>query len=407
MEPLVEHALSLDDRLAEAWRWLGFVRREKGDFTGADEAEERAFALDPRNPLIIGNQILRWQRTWEPERGLPYAEELLRVDPLSPTSLYWVTTLYGRLGRLDDAERMLGRIRAIDPQNPFYLWTTGMIASTGGDLVTGLRLAEMNVKIDIDDPEAPSWVAMNYFDLGDVDAAEYWNDIASRRDPEAPHVRMVAMLLHLHSGEEDEAIAIARQLARPDSHNRFLSREIALRMLAALDLAAGHYEDVIARYLTQYPELADRKFPTERFLFFDTDAQEAFMVTLDLASAYLRAGQREEAESLFSLAESELSHWPRRTMWGHDIADVELHALRGEKERALAALKARATAGMGYQWRWQLLYNPSLESLHGEPEFQAMVAEIEADMAAQLARVREMERNGELEPIPEISGATQ
>ena len=30
------------------------------------------------------------------------------------------------------------------------------------------------------------------------------------------------------------------------------------------------------------------------------------------------------------------------------------------------------------------------------------MSEIEADMAAQLARVREMERNGELEPIPEL-----
>ncbi len=41
-----------------------------------------------------------------------------------------------------------------------------------------------------------------------------------------------------------------------------------------------------------------------------------------------------------------------------------------------------------------------LESLHDEPEFQAMVAEIEADMAEQLARVREMEKNGELAAIP-------
>jgi hypothetical protein len=32
-----------------------------------------------------------------------------------------------------------------------------------------------------------------------------------------------------------------------------------------------------------------------------------------------------------------------------------------------------------------------------------MIAEIEADMAAQLTRVREMERNGELEPIPELA----
>ncbi len=36
-----------------------------------------------------------------------------------------------------------------------------------------------------------------------------------------------------------------------------------------------------------------------------------------------------------------------------------------------------------------------------------MVVEIEADMAEQLARVREIERNGELEPIPEVSAATQ
>ncbi len=36
-----------------------------------------------------------------------------------------------------------------------------------------------------------------------------------------------------------------------------------------------------------------------------------------------------------------------------------------------------------------------------------MVAEIEADMAAQLERVREMKKNGELEPIPEVSAAIQ
>ena len=57
-------------------------------------------------------------------------------------------------------------------------------------------------------------------------------------------------------------------------------------------------------------------------------------------------------------------------------------------------------------WWYYLKYDPTLESLHDEPEFQAMVAEIEADMAAQLARVREMERNGELEPIPEVPAAT-
>jgi hypothetical protein len=58
-------------------------------------------------------------------------------------------------------------------------------------------------------------------------------------------------------------------------------------------------------------------------------------------------------------------------------------------------------------WWYFLKHDLSLESLHDEPEFQAMVAEIEADMAAQLARVREMERNGEFDPIPEVSATTQ
>jgi hypothetical protein len=58
---------------------------------------------------------------------------------------------------------------------------------------------------------------------------------------------------------------------------------------------------------------------------------------------------------------------------------------------------------MGW-WRW---LKPDLEPLYDEPEYRAMVEEIEADMAEQLARVREMERNGELEPIPEVSATIQ
>ena len=36
-----------------------------------------------------------------------------------------------------------------------------------------------------------------------------------------------------------------------------------------------------------------------------------------------------------------------------------------------------------------------------------MTEEIESNMAAQLERVREMERNGELEPIPEVAATTE
>ena len=81
--------------------------------------------------------------------------------------------------------------------------------------------------------------------------------------------------------------------------------------------------------------------------------------------------------------------------------------MQGEKQKALAALRHAIDEGWRYEWWYELQHKPDLESLHDEPEYQAMVAEIEADMAAQLARVREMERNGELEPIPEVSATTQ
>ena len=83
---------------------------------------------------------------------------------------------------------------------------------------------------------------------------------------------------------------------------------------------------------------------------------------------------------------------------------MQIYTLQGDKQKALSALQQAINEGWRDSCWYFLKYDPILESLHDEPEFQAMVEEIEADMAEQLARVREMERNGELEPIPEASG---
>jgi len=68
--------------------------------------------------------------------------------------------------------------------------------------------------------------------------------------------------------------------------------------------------------------------------------------------------------------------------------------------------------GLVYVWAkgdldWVLSYSgPRYQpKTVGRRVHVAKVAEIEADMAEQLARVREMERNGELEPIPEFPTA--
>ncbi len=293
-------------------------------------------------------------------------------------------------------------MRSIDPNNNNYVLLAWIHARMGGDLVTALEVSSESSTFDPDDPEVFSWNAMHYFDLGDVAAADSWNEAGLRLDSESPHPMAMAALLHLYRDEDAEAVAMARELTRKGSDNRFGTRGIALRILAASDQAAGNYEGIIARNLTHYPELADGRFRSERFRV-ASPVREAFMVTLDLASAYLHAGQEAEAEALLSLVESELPHWPTSSGSGRGIANVELHVLRGEKEKALAALQEHAETDLRDEWRWRLLYNPNLEAIRDTPEFAAVVAEIEADMAEQLARVRMMKRSGGWEPIPELA----
>jgi hypothetical protein len=212
--------------------------------------------------------------------------------------------------------------------------------------------------------------------------------------------KLVLALLHLDRHEEAEAAEIAREITQPGALKRD-AQGAALRIAEAPNLAAGHYEEIITEYLTHYPELRDGRVPIE----FSTQLREGLIVTLDLASVYLQAGKEAKADPLLSAAESEIPHWPQTAAWGlgYGFANVDLHALRGEKDEALAALREGAENGTRYMWRLQLLYNPNLKSIRDTSEFAAVIEEIEADMAEKLARVREMQRSGKLTAIPELT----
>jgi hypothetical protein len=165
------------------------------------------------------------------------------------------------------------------------------------------------------------------------------------------------------------------------------------------ELREGRPADARAMYERSRPELLSEADPK-----IDDDN---FGIAIDLALVLIRTGERERADLLLDRCLEYIQNIPRVGEYGFDVADVQIYALRGDKQKALSGLRQAIDEGWRNLWWYYLKQDPSLESLHDEPEYQAMVAEIEADMAAQLTRVREMERNGELEPIPEVSAATQ
>ncbi len=170
--------------------------------------------------------------------------------------------------------------------------------------------------------------------------------------------------------------------------------ELALITIRDHELRAGRYADARALYDENYPVLLNDEKPEIAF--------RNFRPAIDLALVLSRTGEQERANLLLNLALQFIRTMPTGGFWysGYGIADVQIYALQGDNRKALSSLRQAIDKGWRFRWWYDLKHDLNLESIRDEPEFQAMMREIEADMAEQLARVREWDANGKLAPIP-------
>jgi tetratricopeptide (TPR) repeat protein len=257
-------------------------------------------------------------------------------------------------GRLDEAVSSYAKALSLDPENTVFLADAGSI-----------RL-----------------------DLGDPVAAEQLIDRSIELGPETFSPNLAMQLLHLYRGDETQALEHGRRAfaLRPYS--------AALNFLRDHELRAGRTAEVLALYAESYPELLNERDPKVD--------RSNYTAAIGLALALSRAGEQQQADLLLDRSLEQIQTIPRLSSFGYGLADVRIHAIRGDRQKALSALRQAVDAGWRGQWWYHLERDLSLEPLHDEPEYQAMVAELKADMAAQLERVRELERNGELAPIPAL-----
>jgi tetratricopeptide (TPR) repeat protein len=196
------------------------------------------------------------------------------------------------------------------------------------------------------------------------------------------------LVLELYRGNEASALEHARKANAADPHSNFSGR-----FLRDHALRAGRIADARALYEKSNPELLSEENPTVD--------RSNYQAAIDLALVFSRAGERQRADRLLDRSFQQIQLIPRLGGAGYGIADVQIHAIRGERQKALSALRVAIDEGLRSSWWYTREHDLSLESLHDEPEFQAMIEEIRTEMATQLARVHEMERNGELAPIPD------
>ncbi len=100
----VMKALTIDPEYAPAHSRLGWIAMYgDNDLTAAAEHFNRALALDPADPRVLGNCTNLLQALGRLEEGLALAEALVRRDPVNVTSLFNLGTFQRFAGRFDAA----------------------------------------------------------------------------------------------------------------------------------------------------------------------------------------------------------------------------------------------------------------------------------------------------------------
>jgi len=174
--------------------------------------------------------------------------------------------------------------------------------------------------------------------------------------------------------------------------------ELPLALWRDQDLAENHPAAAKERYLARYPELFGPGAPeVHRF---------NVSAAIDIAYLMLESGESRQAEILLEKIYTVAEAMPLLGFNGTWVGNAPVYALRGDRREALAELRRAVDAGWRAEWWYTFDQDPVFESLRDEPEFQAMRAEVAADMAAQLARVHEMEASGEM-PAPEAGQRDQ
>lgn len=375
-EKAAETALELDPTLAEAWASSANIAGGQEQYGRAEERFRRAIALNPGYATAF-----HWLSNLEGSRGrreegLSLAARSAELDPLSAIINLNLAGFLAGVGRFQEAEERYRKALEIDPAMPLaYTQFGGMEAYALNRFDIAVPLFAKAAELDPDNPENLALLGMVCLDVADDARASQIASSVLQRWPENPVAQVLSALVQLFAGSQAAALKrLPRVLA--DNPQDYWAQVL----LRNADLKAGHPDVARARYLKAYPNLLEQEPPT-------VDGVN-WAAAVDLVPILQQTGEIELAAALLDRSESFIKTIPRLGEWGFGVVDVQIHALRGDRTKALAALREAEKAGWrGQFWRYYRDFDPALASIRNEPEFKAVFADIENDMARQRAEL--------------------
>jgi len=348
-------AIELNPNYATAHHWCSRLFLYQGRYDQALRFAEKAAELDPLSAIINVNLGNARERSGQFGEALAAYRKAIEVDPAMPNPYLMVGSVYANaFGRLDQAAPWLEKAAALDPGNATYALA-----------LTGL-----------------------YLDLGADDRARLWLDRAGKRGGGLGPVHNNEAMWHLYSAQRPAAVEDARQALALDERDSF-----ALELLLGAEGQAASAAAVRAAYERAFPELTTSDPPDVNV----ANYPAAIIVALLLHTT----GEPARAAPLLDGCETAIRRSPRMGWFGYRIADARIMAVRGQREAALSALRTAAAAGWrGPYWRYHRDFDAALDSVRQEPEFAAIFADIERDMARQRAELAKRPKDAPLDLDP-------
>ena len=389
----IDRALELDGQNSEIQTSFAGALRTRNDLAGAMAAIEKALELNPNSADAHQFQAILLHISGQPRAALDAYEKAASLDPLSPTINDSYAFTLAEVGRFDEA---LARYRKVDAINPHYPYTAVGIGTIYGLAYGRLDLANQwyrkALALDPGNPFLSAILGLVFLELNDDETAEYWINRSLTQAPEEPWANGSMTMFQSYAGGPTQLDQFATITTNLDPHWRMGT---ALSHGRVPDFRAGRFERIMGRYRTSFPEI---------FLPEPEINAANYRSAIDVAGVLMQLGDDDRATLLLEECEKQIADKIRVGLYGYWVTDIQVMALQGKTTEALSALRQAVDQQWRTDWRYFFYVDPNLDSIRDESRFQAILSEIEADMAEQLERVREMESQGELAPIPALGG---
>jgi tetratricopeptide (TPR) repeat protein len=324
----------------------GFPERRNEALAMVDKAIE----LDPLSSIARAERIgtlMGLGRYAEVEAGI---NALLEFDPEFPAAFRLMSYLKNQTGQFDEAVRWLMKSAELDP-------------------------GRMNTQLDL------MWA---YLDLDYIKGVALVKSEMEALDSQHVALGMADMMTAVHQSNYDSALESARW-----SYNAMGQPPWFQTILAYINTLGGNNAAALEHMRRAKPEYFDRS--TWRKAMQSALGESCIISWLLTVNGDAEMGT-ELAQTAISYMTEEL---PRYIDHADRYGGTACYLVLGDMDNALAAIETN----MGPEHRhyggwWFLRRSPTFEPLWGDPRFETVMANVEAEMTLQRQRVEEMQASG-------------